>query len=245
MPRSSQHLVRFGRELRRLLRDRSSGAAEIAVRAAELMALGRELEFSENRREQVALRIVRAHPAMGSVWNAVQSDDPLAFARTIRASARATIRRARSELPRRVRVLTLSYSSTVVSVVGRRGHTVTVAESLPGGEGRKTSRLLKRSGTDTRIIPDAAMAGAARQADFAVVGADAITPDIIVNKIGTRILALACRDAGIPLHVVADSSKLVPGDWPLPDEGPDEIFETVPRELLSTVFCDPVEQGEE
>jgi translation initiation factor 2B subunit (eIF-2B alpha/beta/delta family) len=49
------------------------------------------------------------------------------------------------------------------------------------------------------------------EADLVLVGADAVTPEAVVNKAGTRLLALAARAAGVPVCVAADSGKLSPG----------------------------------
>ena len=50
-----------------------------------------------------------------------------------------------------------------------------------------------------------------READLVLVGADAVTHEAAVNKAGTRLLALAAREAGVKMCVVADSGKLSPG----------------------------------
>ena len=238
MPRSSRQVIRLQRQTNQLLRDRSSGAAELATRAAELLALAEELELTEGRIERLRNRIVGAHPAMGSVWNAVHAADPSAFARDHHKRAKTLMRRARRQLPRGARVLTLSYSSTIVDLLGRKDYDVLVAESRPGGEGKRTARSLQHAGARATVVPDAALLAAARQSDFAVVGADAVTPSHVVNKMGTYQLALACRECGIPVYVIADSSKLVPDDWPLPEEGPDQIFEATPRHVFTSVICD-------
>jgi hypothetical protein len=49
------------------------------------------------------------------------------------------------------------------------------------------------------------------EADLVLVGADAVTPEAVVNKAGTCLLALAARAAGVPMCVAADSGKLSPG----------------------------------
>ena len=48
-------------------------------------------------------------------------------------------------------------------------------------------------------------------ADLVLVGAEAVTPEAVVNKAGTCLLALAARAAGVPVCVAADSGKLSPG----------------------------------
>lgn len=50
-----------------------------------------------------------------------------------------------------------------------------------------------------------------RQADLVLLGADAVTATAAVNKAGSRLLALAAREAGVPCYVAADTWKLCPG----------------------------------
>ena len=83
--------------------------------------------------------------------------------------------------------------------------------------------------THATVIPDE-QAIAAVPADAVVVGADAITPRSIVNKVLTRAVVQAAADRGIPRFAVASSSKLVPVEIPVP-----EPFEATPIELFTVV----------
>jgi len=48
------------------------------------------------------------------------------------------------------------------------------------------------------------------------VGADAIDGgDHLINKAGTRLAALAAREAGVPIYAVAQTHKICPADWPV------------------------------
>jgi translation initiation factor 2B subunit (eIF-2B alpha/beta/delta family) len=96
----------------------------------------------------------------------------------------------------------------------------------------------------------------ARGVDAVLVGADAITPDgDVVNKTGTRVLALAARDAGLPVYAAASTFKIRPTDGPA--AGPERTapaaavydgdaavsvhaptFETVPAALVDGVACE-------
>jgi methylthioribose-1-phosphate isomerase len=49
------------------------------------------------------------------------------------------------------------------------------------------------------------------------VGADSITVQGVVNKLGTTSLALACRHVGIPCYVVADRQKWIPAAAATPE----------------------------
>ncbi|WP_435183239.1 hypothetical protein [Halobellus sp. EA9] len=57
-----------------------------------------------------------------------------------------------------------------------------------------------------------------------LVGADSVFPDgSVVNKTGTRVLALAARSLGVPVYVVASRDKVRPSGAEVSDrEAPDE-----------------------
>ncbi len=103
------------------------------------------------------------------------------------------------------------------------------------GEGQKTARLLRRQGARVRVVPDTLMCESLAAAHLALVGADAVTPRLVVNKVGTRMLALAARDARRPCYVVADRSKWVPTSRPVPVYRPSQPFEATPRRLFGVI----------
>ncbi|WP_265109118.1 NUDIX domain-containing protein [Halosolutus halophilus] len=108
-------------------------------------------------------------------------------------------------------VATLSRSGTVLDALREAAPSrVFVAESRPAGEGVDLAETLADDCTVT-LHTDAAVAHvlAREDPDRIVVGADAILPDgSVVNKTGTRTLAIAADRAGIPVSVVAATDKV-------------------------------------
>lgn len=54
------------------------------------------------------------------------------------------------------------------------------------------------------------------------MGADTITQQELVNKMGTRTIALAARKRGLPFYAVCDTSKFISADYwyrPVRDKG--------------------------
>ncbi|MBI4728566.1 MAG: hypothetical protein HY775_03580 [Acidobacteria bacterium] len=205
-------------QVRRAARDRRSGSVQIALRAA------RGLAGLSSRRDvlRAARALIRAHPEMAALWRlcaeTLEADDPGAaaetFAQRLEAETEAAADAARWLTSRRsATILTHSSSSSVVAALERirsRVGLVICTWSLPGGEGRVLSRRLEREGFESEAVPDAAIAGACERADLALVGADAVSEAAVVNKVGTRLVALAAREAGIGCYPLACSSKLVP-----------------------------------
>jgi len=115
-------------------------------------------------------------------------------------------------------VLTHSRSSTVFAALveakraGRR-FSIVATESRPMLEGRALAESVARHDIPVTLIADAAASLAMDQVDLVVVGADKITPRDLVNKIGTRMIALAARERGLPLYALCDSSKFICKDY--------------------------------
>ena len=108
-------------------------------------------------------------------------------------------------------VITHSLSSTVLGVFERlkdRNTHAIVTESRPLKEGYILARQLSEWGISTQLITDAQLGLFAAQADLALLGADSLLPDgSLVNKVGSYLLALAARDADVPLYVCSESFK--------------------------------------
>jgi ribose 1,5-bisphosphate isomerase len=148
-------------------------------------------------------------------------------------------------------VLTLSYSGTVAKVLEtiakNKEIKVVVAESLPLGEGKRTAELLSGSGMDVTMISDSMVYAEARDSDLCLLGADAITPQALINKVGTYGMALASVQAGVPVYVVSSTLKITSElrpDWIIEQraEGKfkvrSQIFEPTPLELISEVITE-------
>jgi translation initiation factor 2B subunit (eIF-2B alpha/beta/delta family) len=81
-------------------------------------------------------------------------------------------------------------------------------ESRPENEGRYQAEKLTALGFEVKFVVDAAAAFMMGEADMMLTGADQIHPDYFVNKIGTYMMALVCREKNIPVYVLADSRKI-------------------------------------
>lgn len=208
--------------------DRISGATELGLRAANVLLLTRATELPE-----AANAVMRAQPAMAAVYNAAQA--ALAgrleeFMERLQRSGEVIARRAEGQIRGKV-VLTHSFSSTVICALQEGApKRVICTESLPGGEGHRTAAWLNAA-----VIPDAAVYSALVGVDIVLTGADAVTPDTVVNKIGTAMVALAARERGKPSWVLCGLDKLVPSEW-TPHLG--DLFEAAPRAWFTGIVDD-------
>jgi len=167
------------------------------------------------------------------------------------------VKNAESVLGEPDTVFTISDSSTVADVVlGVGAKNVVVTESRPQMEGRNLAERLAGDGVNVLLVVDAAAAMFMESADVAVVGADSVLYDgSFVNKVGTRTLALAARDQGVPFYVVCSTSKFNVMNYlgrgvELEEKDPSEVaeiegvnvrnpyFEVVPGRLVTGIITE-------
>ncbi len=204
-----------------LAQDRTRGAGELIGRA--LAALAEVAREEPQALRAAACLLARARPGMPGIAMAIahaygaahRAPDPAA-ALTAYASRREEalsrlIARATEALPQGT-VLTYSRSSTVEAILAaRRPRRVIVSEGRPLLEGVALARSLAQRGLAVTLITEAQLGEAVGEAQAVLVGADALLADgSVLNKVGTRSLALLCRRAGVPFLVAAETAKLLP-----------------------------------
>jgi translation initiation factor 2B subunit (eIF-2B alpha/beta/delta family) len=142
------------------------------------------------------------------------------------------------------RVMTHSYSSTVLGFLGHaQGIEAVCPEARPRGEGLSTARELGGKGIRVRVVTDFAAISLVQECDAIMVGADAVTLNGVVNKIGTYGLALAARAKGVPFYVLAGKEKFLPAPFSqalrIEKRDPKEITaETIPNVVAENFYFD-------
>ena len=261
-------LLPLPERLAALAANTTAGAAELLPEVVDILITARA---SRVDMRDVARRVCEAQPTMAPLWNAAAaalSDDPERlnqFAQRVRRAPAALARYAAAHFtdddPQRpLHVATLSYSSSVVVVLdairATRPLHVTCSESRPALEGRRLAAQLAATGTPVTYFGDAAIGHALRSADAVIVGADAIASFWFLNKSGTRMLAAAAAQQGVPMYVAATRDKFAgpelaarltvrsgdPGEiWAEPPAGVDvrnPYFESIPLDLVTAVISD-------
>ena len=130
----------------------------------------------------------------------------------LQARSQALCARVGALIPDGAHVLTTSYSSTVLAALtaakGRLGG-VTCCESRPLCEGAALARALAAAGVPgVAVITDAQAAAFVATADLVLLGADSLTEAGAANKVGSKLVALAAREEGVPVYACCDSGKL-------------------------------------
>ena len=251
-------MTESGWSVEAIAQDRTRGSTYLSIRALEILkerarsdectwgqlaTLARELARVRPSMVVIANRIHRTmHAARGDV-GAAEREARVAIERAATADGRAA--RQAGEFVRERRVFTLSRSETVTdALLQARPPWVGVAESRPGGEGSVVADTLRETGIGVTLVPDAAIAAAVVnfQVEVVLVGADAVLPSgAVVNKVGTRLLALAAREEDIAMYAVCAEDKvssteaieLEPTDT---SEVP--LFEVTPPQLFAGIITE-------
>ena len=86
-------------------------------------------------------------------------------------------------------------------------------ETQPKLQGRKTANELLEAGIDVIHVVDSAMRWAVNhfEVDLILIGADSITSEgTVLNKIGSRLLALVAHEEHVPFYVASSLLKYNP-----------------------------------
>jgi ribose 1,5-bisphosphate isomerase len=253
-----------------LARDAESGASELVPRAVAILRRAAGQGWAELA--AAARAVCAAQPSMAPIWNAAAAAvadqaSPGALdrfeqrrARAGAALVRVAVEALRPEGARALRLVTCSFSGSVLTAVSelvRRGPvTVACAEGRPRFEGRRLAAALAAAGAAVEFYTDAGVADALPGASALVVGADAVMPGAFLNKCGTLALAAAAARHGVPAFVLATRDKFLapaladrldivahdPADvWVDPPAGiavRNRYFERVPLDLVTGLATD-------
>jgi len=254
------------RRIARIAADRQSGASELLAEATAILAEGLATGVPVR---PLATALIAAQPSMAPMRNAVRaallataSPDFDRYVQRARRAPDALVRHAvallGSESPDTLRLVTISFSATVLrvleSLAGRQPIHVSCSDGQPGLEGRRLAERLAAAGIAVTHYTDAALGHAIAGATAVLTGADAVTPDWFLNKTGTRMLAAVAGSEGVPVYVAATLDKFVSRDvagrldireespaeiWPAPPAGVrvrNPYFEATSLHLVSAVI---------
>ena len=134
-------------------------------------------------------------------------------------------------------IATLSASGTVLDALllahqAGREPRVMVAESRPLFEGRDMAAALGASGIPVWLVVDAALPLLLSQARMVWLGADAVTDQGLLNKVGSFAAALAAREHSVPVYALASRRKFLPattGALQIPEMPPQEVWDAAPE----------------
>jgi translation initiation factor 2B subunit (eIF-2B alpha/beta/delta family) len=271
--------------IRSLSVEQRFGAAQIAELAADVLrkraAMGEASSPDAFRQEilHTGWDIIRANPTMAPLinlvsavmWKLEQAETPRQLRDAVanvtsdfkRQQRQQAVHVAENALPLiddGATVITHSISTTVQYALlhaqraGRRFEVI-CGESRPACEGRQMAQSLSSSGVPVRLMTDAAAIAMVPRARLVLVGADSLSHEGLVNKIGTFGLATVARAHDVPFYTLCGSTKFLPHgyrapqpiDWPssevwdapagqLSIENP--YFDMTPLDLISGIVTE-------
>jgi translation initiation factor eIF-2B subunit delta len=228
--------------------DNRSGAAQIAFRAADILldraGTGAAASPAAFRQELLAIgwALIRAQPLMAPLVNLVnavlwtleerETPDELRmavaqataeFKRQLQQNAQRVAEGALALIADSSTIMTISRSGTVEQALlharrAGRHFAVICLESRPACEGRAAAAALAAADIPATLAVDAAAAALVQEAQLALVGADLLSRRGLVNKVGTRTLALAAQAARVPFYTLCGGEKFLPPGYGPPDQ---------------------------
>lgn len=179
-------------------------AGELSKNFPDMVILTRFSEFLTDAAD------VREYPDYNEILNYMMTSED-----EINAIPIAISRHLSKLIKKGSRIITLSRSETVLEVVTylyAEGFvdSVIISESGPANEGVIMAKSLTERGIMVELVADEALDSMCSESDFALIGADTVYIDFsVLNKIGSRSLALSCQKRNKNFYVVAGESKLI------------------------------------
>jgi len=197
--------------------DTSELAQQAVIQTCIALALAQPDMSALLRLASAALSAARIAIGARETLEAAQ-DAALNFVRNAERGTRGAALHAAALIRDGATVLTHSRSSTALAAfleAKRRGSdfSVVATESRPMLEGRVLAKAIASQDIRVTLIADAGASLAMEHVDLVMVGADKLTPVSLVNKIGTRMIALAARERHLPVYALCDTSKFIREDY--------------------------------
>ncbi len=109
-------------------------------------------------------------------------------------------------------ILTHCHSSEAISLIKgineKSDIDIFVTQTDPLEQGVKTAKELKKFGMHVTLIIDSAVGHFMPEIDAVIVGTDSLRKEGVVNKIGTKLYAIAAKEHGKPFYIAGNTMKL-------------------------------------
>ena len=256
----------FEKRLWEILKDNKSGSSEIEEKLIKLFI---EILSKENLTDKLigtAKTQLREFAAIENLLTKLSKfpapSEQLNFLRRLLTEKNSVIpqlyEKLKSSLHRNSKITTISNSKTLLEIFLLAFSDfpeieIFVTESRPVNEGVIMAERLADKGLNVTLITEAMLPEFVSKSNFALIGADKILPDgSVINKIGSRLIAILCDYFGKPFFTIADNSKLVSSNsieltqYPKSEiySGPNSLlkvgknyyFEKIEKKLISKII---------
>jgi len=220
--------------------DNTSGAQKLTKQVAEslIFLVDNYTDTSKSKVikviEQTILELKRAQPTMASIFNLTNSimfdistiKNEEKIRKIIRTNCKNYINRldnsirligelAANLIHNSFTIVVHSYSDTILKALisakeMNKSFNVICSESRPMNEGLNLARKLGKQDIKTTLVVDSAIFSFLSETDLIFVGADSLSQNGLVNKIGTFGLAIAAEKFGIDFYTLCSTEKILP-----------------------------------
>lgn len=171
------------------------------------------------------------------------------FSKSESAKYKSILNKLLKFIPDSKKVITLSRSGTVLNILKlwqsiNKNLRVVVCESRPMLEGRLLAEDLLKFGLKVEVITDSVMSLYVPKVDAAIIGADSVLKNgNVINKTGSKSLALLCKEYKIPFYIVTTRSKFSnKKSFKIKKENSDEIWTKKHKNLkVSNIYFEEIE----
>jgi eIF-2B alpha/beta/delta-like uncharacterized protein len=245
-------------KIKKIKSDNISGSIELSTDAAEVLIflvenydIDSSLELI-NLINKTAYELIKAQPSMASIFNLgniitlstsnLRDIDKIKenlnkicqkFIENLKLSMKQISKTALKLLDDDITIITHSYSSTLLNTLvyaKKFGFNIKIicTESRPMNEGVKLASLLGKKGLEVKLVVDSCIYSFLQESDMIFVGADSISLNGIINKIGTCGLAISAKHYKKKFYVLCSLDKILPKEYQLIYK-----YKNNPREIIS------------
>jgi translation initiation factor 2B subunit (eIF-2B alpha/beta/delta family) len=228
------------KQINNIQQNNTSGSRELAIQAAELflkLVKHQKNQPSKRLKNQIiktAQLVIKAQPTMASIihlsnqimLHLSQQETKDEIRTTVQQVCTTFLQQANTVsqnissfaydvVPEDACIIVHSYSSVVFDALSyafenQKKFSVICTESRPVREGEILAKKLAQKGIETHLIVDAAVYRFLPKTDVVFVGADAVSVDGVINKIGTSGLALATQHYMTKCYCLCSTEKFLP-----------------------------------
>jgi translation initiation factor 2B subunit (eIF-2B alpha/beta/delta family) len=209
--------------------DKEKGAAELTSEAVSLLhEAGRSIKDASILKE-LCTTLLKQKPSMAPMINLINGalleidgggsleEYSSMFSTKFKESKEKVTSNGAELIENGYRVMTYSNSSTIIetfkkAVSSGKKFEVIISEARPVREGVLMARAVRDLGLSVTLVADSALFQEMEGVNLVMVGADSLSPQYLINKIGTRGLASQARLLGKDMIAVASSEKVLPSD---------------------------------
>ncbi len=227
---------KFNRIARDIKDIKIQGARNIAKAALKAYSL---IPTESSKKKLLSLR--PTEPMMKKVLELAEKGKPLKEIRAHFVEAQEKINKKVFKLIKNKDVIfTHCHSTNVINALiyaSDKGKDFEIynTETRPLYQGRKTARELKEAGIKVTMFVDSALGIAlskeqgTKKATKVFLGADALTKEGVINKIGSEVIARIAKQEKIPVYVIADSWKFTSKKIKLENRKLNEVWDKAPK----------------